>query len=141
MKPSEILRQLRADHDELRALVRDTRASADEYSRGEVPFVGLQTRLATLLEAVGTHNRREEHLIREVLPTLGGWDVVRAKFITLDHLQEHGEIYNAISGFHSTTHAPAASQPLLTLLDSLLLHIDHEEEVFIRPEVLRDEPG
>lgn len=138
MKPSEILGELQKDHTHLRALIDDTRDAAERCAHGEDLREKLWAWIAGLMDAVRAHNRREEHLILEVLPTLAGWDEVRAQFLTHEHLREHNELYEALEHLRLAPDPKSAGEPALGLLTRLLMHMQHEEHLFVRPEVLKD---
>ncbi len=137
-RPSEILAQLLSDHGEIRGVIAEARLSAERCARSEDQRSSLRSWIASVTDKVRDHNRREEHLIKEVLPQLGNWDEVRAQFMTLEHEREHRELYEALEKLQAPEDPKIAGDAALAILERMLTHMEHEEQLFVRPEVLRD---
>jgi hypothetical protein len=140
MTPGRILKELLAQHAQLRALIAEARASADRCLRGEDGREKLLGAMAELMDAVRVHNRREEMLIQEVLPSLDGWGDGRAQFMTNEHIREHGEVFHSLERVRTADDPKVGARRVISVLRKLLVHMSREEVAFIRPEVLRDGP-
>ncbi len=139
MTPSEIRKELLEQHASLRSKIDATRASAERWQRGEPAREELRSNLALLAEGVRAHNRREEELLREVIPGADAWGQARAEVMEESHVQEHKAIYEALIDAGAASEAAAGVPPVLKLLDAMLDHIQHEEASFLGADVLRDD--
>ncbi len=140
MTPSEILRELRGQHAQLRALLADVKAYAERCVRGEGELPTLKGWLASLLDAVRAHNRDEERLIGEALPRLEGWVERGAAFMSDEHVREHADLYDALLRSSEEGDVVRAGTIALTLLERIEAHMRAEERVFLRSDVLSDGP-
>lgn len=135
MTSSEIRAELLQQHADLRARIQEARQAAEgqrvDGSRDE-----LRAALLRLAEALRKHNRREEELLREILPTVDAWGPVRAELMLEEHVQEHDAIYETLVDAGA---APDARPLVARLVDALLEHMAREEKTFLTEAVLCDD--
>jgi hypothetical protein len=131
MNASEIRTQLMKEHDQLRALIEETRALARLARPGErVPKASMDR----LSRALLAHNLREQELLEGILATVDAWGPVRVEIMDEGHKAEHQALYAAVS--ESDGVDPERAEPLL---DRVLEHIIREEQTFLNEDVLRDD--
>ncbi len=138
MTPKEILHQLLEQHAHLRELLGDARAYAELCSRGGGQPGTLKGWLVTVVDAVRTHNRDEERLVGEVLPSLDEWGERGVTFMSAEHAREHSELYDALLGASEDEDTARAGHIALATIERIRAHMATEERLFLRPDVLRD---
>lgn len=122
MKVSQIREELLEHHRALRVMIGECKKTARE---------DLRPCLQRLADYLRMHNRREEALLRSIVKRADAWGPARAEIMDEEHVNEHVAIYNALAFFET-------GDPV-KLLDKVLAHMAHEEEVFLNAEVLRDD--
>jgi hypothetical protein len=132
MSSLEIRREILSQHDELRTMIEETRASVAPTGEpdGNPDRFACMDRLAGALQA---HNRREEALLKGLLATVDAWGPARAEIMDARHLAEHEELHAALVDvlFDAEGVGPA--------LDRILQHMAYEESAFLGEDVLRDD--
>lgn len=139
MTPSEIRKELLEQHAQLRAKIEATRTAAARWQQDEAARDELRSSLAVLADGVRAHNRREEELLREVIPTADAWGPARAEVMREEHVEEHKEMYEALIDAGAAPGATAGVPPVLTLLGKMEEHMKREERSFLGADVLRDD--
>lgn len=138
MLPSEMRSELIGQHDEIRARIEETRAAIAAARAGEATherFLGALSRLAS---ALGTHNAREESLLRDVIPGVDAWGPARADVMFSEHIKEHDLLYESLLRSAQTPEGSTV-ESVAALLDELTAHMAREEEAFLGEEVLHDD--
>jgi hypothetical protein len=138
MSASEIRTELLEQHAHIRRMMDATRVAAVRASAGECDGDELRASLVALADAVRTHNLREELLLRDVIPSVDAWGPTRAAIMTESHIKEHDRLFTALLGFRSTP-VDIAGAGIIALIALLRDHMDHEEAIFLREDVLRDD--
>jgi hypothetical protein len=131
MKPTEIRAELLAQHNAIREQVDAVRRALQGGGRD-----ALRSALAKLGDLVRGHNRREEELLRGILPTVDAWGPARTEIMLEEHVKEHGALYDAVMKASASDDASGFVPGLLT---GLLDHMAHEEKIFLSEEVLSDD--
>jgi hemerythrin len=108
---------------------------ADRARDGASVVQDLPSAIRLLVDAVRRHNQREEHLLRDLIPTVDAWGQMRAEIMTDEHVHEHNLLHRTLLGTPSELAGPDISQ----LLDRLIQHMAREEEAFLNERVLRDD--
>lgn len=139
MTPSEIRKELLDQHAGLRTRIDATRAAAERWKGGEIAREELRSCLAVLADGVRAHNRREEELLRDLMPNADAWGPARAEVMQETHVQEHRDLYEALIDAGAAADANAGVPPVLKLLDQMTEHIKREESSFLGADVLRDD--
>jgi hypothetical protein len=116
----------------------ETRILAEGARAGDGHGDELRASLIALSDAVRTHNLREEALLRDVIPSVDAWGPARAAIMTESHVKEHERLFMALVGFRSAP-IELAGVGIISLMALLRDHMDHEESVFLREDVLRDD--
>jgi len=150
MNIDEIRSELMSQHADLRRMIEDVRgalrvtdAQAFKASEGE-----LRARVTELARALQEHNRREEALLGEILPTIDAWGQVRREIMDEQHA-EHGQLIAALvspdtsggaaHGRDSSTIPLPPGDFLLATLARVLDHMEREEKAFLNEALLRDD--
>jgi hypothetical protein len=137
MKLSDIRRELLEQHYQIRVTMAATRAVAERLLSGGGTRDELRASLTRLANAVRVHNLREEELLGDVIPSLDAWGPARAATMTDEHAREHTRLHAALLDMRSSEDASVDS--VLALVALMREHIDREETVFLREDVLRDD--
>src|SRR5687767_12406630 len=123
MRLSEIRNELLREHQEIRRLARETLEVVERGPLCEPEVRGaLQERLPERETTLWNHNRHEEELLDDVLPTVDAWGPQRAQRMSAHHSVEYEEALEALA------EARLESDPSRTgaILHDLLQHIAHE---------------
>jgi hypothetical protein len=139
MTPSEIRKELLEEHADLRAKIEATRAAAERWRRGEPAREELRSCLAVLADGFRAHNRREDELLHELIPTVDAWGPARADVMRAEHVEEHKDLYEALIDAGAAADATAGVPPVLKVLEKMIRHIVEEERSFLGADVLRDD--
>lgn len=139
MKPSEMRVELMGEHADLRAKIEETRGAAGRCQSGEDAREQLRGCLARLADAVRMHNQHEEEVMRAVVPWLDGWGPTRAALMLDAHVREHEDVYRSLMASSENCEAYVAAAAALKLIDQMLVHMAHEEKVFLDENVLNDD--
>ena len=131
MTPDEIRTELLAQHQDLRTRIRQVR-DARRQDRPDQPY-GFRVRevIAGLVNALQAHNRREEELLADLLPTVDAWGPVRKELMGDQHRAEHMALCGAFATLTLMSDSAAAASLLHTCLDCILEHMDLEEKTFL----------
>jgi hypothetical protein len=135
MKPSEIRSELLAQHADLRDKIAEVRRLAEHWEEGGEG--SLHHALVRLTDGVRMHNAREDELMRDIFPTLDAWGPVRAEVMQEEHVLEHGALFASLVLARDASVASPGS--VIAVLDSILAHMEREEEVFLGKDVLSDD--
>jgi hypothetical protein len=138
MKPSEIRHELLEQHSQIRIMTEVVQTIAKGVRDGNGSSGELADCLARLSEAVGSHNWREEVLLRDLVPLIDAWGPARAAIMTEEHIQEHARLQTALRGI-SMTSPEIAAVGVLALTRLIREHMAREEAAFLCEEVLRDD--
>jgi DNA repair exonuclease SbcCD ATPase subunit len=139
MTPSEIRKELLEQHAQLRAEIDATRAAAKQWQQQEAAREALRSAMAVLADGVRQHNRREEELLQEIIPTADAWGPARAEVMREEHVEEHKAMYEALIDAGAAPSASVGVPPVLKLLDKMEEHMKREEKAFLGADVLRDD--
>lgn len=137
MKLSDIRRELLEQHHQLRTMMTATRVVAEHVLAGAGTRDALRSSLTRLANAVRAHNVREEELLRDVISSLDAWGPARAAMMTDEHAKEHTRLHAALLDMRSTEDTSVDS--VLAVVALMRDHMDREEAVFLREDVLRDD--
>jgi hypothetical protein len=137
MKLSDIRRELLEQHHQIRTLMAGTRLVAEHVLSGAGTREALRGSLIGLANAVRAHNVREEDVLRDVIPSLDAWGPARAAMMTDEHAKEHTRLHAALLDMRSREDTSADS--VLALVALMRDHMDREEAVFLREDLLRDD--
>jgi hypothetical protein len=138
LKPSEILAKLLAEHAELRAMMKATRAIAVRARSGEEVADELRASLHRLGNAVRAHNFREEDTLRNIIHSVNARDPARTTIMTDEHLKEHSRLDTALLGLPGAP-VELGGVGVVALIELLRDHLDREESTFLRKDVLCDD--
>jgi Hemerythrin HHE cation binding domain len=138
MKPSEIRGELLQQHARIRTMMDVTLTIARGVSVGAPGRGDLQGCVLRLADALRTHNRREEELLREFIRSVDAWGPARAAIMAEEHKREHERLDAALLG---VPRAPIefAAAGIVALIALIRQHMDREEEAFLGEDVLRDD--
>lgn len=139
MTPSEIRRELLEQHREVRARMDDARGAITRWKGGSPARDAVQVALALLADAVRKHNRREEELLRDIIPTVDAWGPARAEIMVEEHAKEHAELHAALIEAGSAPDSEKASAILDALVTNLGEHMTREEKILLSEDVLHDD--
>jgi len=134
MSTSQIRKELLREHDELRAMITQTRTAVSSGTHDE-----LRACLARLTEAFRRHNARESELLADLLQTIDAWGPERVTVMLDSHQAEHGELLNTLVEAGATTDREKAGKVTLKLLDALASHMKIEEKIMLGEDVLHDD--
>jgi hypothetical protein len=137
MKPSEIRRELLAQHEQIRKMTEVTQTIAEGVQKGASQG-DLKKCIARLDEAVRAHNAREEELLRDLVPTADAWGEARLAVMDDEHMRAHARLQAAIHGVPSLSPG-IAGVGVVAMVRLLREHMDREEAVFLNAEVLNDD--
>jgi hypothetical protein len=131
MMPDEMRAELLAQHQDLRKKIQQIRNSR-RPDRPHEPFT-FQVRelIAQLLEALTEHNRREEALLGDFLPTVDAWGSVRKELMAEQHQAEHLALCGAFATVTLMSDSGVAAGLLDTTLDCIVEHMEREEKTFL----------
>ena len=130
IEPGEALRELLAQHDNLRAIMDRCLELADNIDRGSEERDLLVGEAARLRVAFAAHNGHEESVIPAILRDLDAFGEVRVASMLEDHAAEHASLRLRLEG--PTTGLRAAVRELRE-------HLATEEEVYLCARVLHDD--
>jgi hypothetical protein len=138
MTPSQVRAELLEQHEELRRMADRARTCADGACDGAEVAQGLLSAIRLLADAVQRHNLREEHLLRDLIPSVDAWGQIRAEIMTDEHALEHDLLHRALLET-SCTFSEFVGADIGQLLDKLIHHMAREERGFLNEHVLRDD--
>jgi hypothetical protein len=138
MKPSDIRGELLQQHAQIRIIMEVMRTIAKGVRVGMAGRSDLQGCLVRLSDALRTHNRREDALLRDLIPSIDAWGPARASIMAEEHEREHARLDAALSGIPYTS-VQFAAAGIVALVDLIRQHMDREEASFLGEDVLRDD--
>jgi Hemerythrin HHE cation binding domain len=141
MTLNEIRATLLAQHAALRAEIEEARRGAERWKQGDWSRERMQACLQHLAAELRAHNACEERLLREVIPTIDAWGQARSDVMTEVHLDEHRNLCAGLIGSTISRDAERGSATILLLLDAMVDHMNHEENIFLAADVLTDDIG
>jgi hypothetical protein len=130
----ELLRQ----HADLRHMIGATREIAGRAQEGESLRQQLQASVLRLAAALGTHNQREEELLRSVT-TSDGWPRSATESLNQRHFEEHKALHAALVEVTVDPNVRWVARHLGEALDTIVEHMAHEESTFLNQGVLSDD--
>lgn len=137
MKISEMRTELLGQHDTIRRLITEVEGSLSGLERaGVAPVYDALRRLQATLEH---HNRREEALLENLLPTVDAWGDARAAWMDLRHREEHEDAMKALRVALGVEDPSVVARAVRALVADLSAHVSREEVEFLSAEVLTDE--
>ncbi len=140
---TENLRTIRAEllqqHADVRATMKVVEQAALACRQGQSDASHLAIAVAQLAAALRAHNAREEHLLRDLLPTIDAWGPGRAETMSDAHTREHEEVVQGLLATMAAPDARAAASAALEHLARIETHMAREEKDFLGAEVLSDE--
>jgi hypothetical protein len=136
--PSEIRLELLQEHQELRMTIAETRNAAARALTYPSAFKELRACALLLCDRLRTHNRHEEELLQDLLPTVDAWGSVYAES-TKEHHSEHEQLSEALAGASDVLEIGVFQETVLSTIDRVLDHMAHEEKAYLRENVLRDD--
>lgn len=132
----QIRTRLLGQHAGIRAEIDAVRAVCETLPMDRARLARI---LGQMIESVRTHNLAEEELLRGVLPRLDVFGVVRKDVMLSEHAAAHEDLRHtlvACTGADST----ATVENILTLMERLQAHMEHEENLFLSARLL-GQPG
>lgn len=135
---TEIRKELMDQHVSLKLLAAEVRDMA-EQSPGADSRDHLSGLLQELGDGIDAHNRREEHLLGEVLPTLDAWGPERLARMDEHHRAEHREIAERVRAAAALPEFREVLNAALPAIDELMTHMRQEEKEFLGKDLLRDD--
>jgi hypothetical protein len=135
--PSQIRTELLRQHHEIRLMVEKTRETARRVWNGVVTRAELDASITRLADRLRIHNRYEEDLLREILPTVDAWGRRRAEILQ-EQPGEHRKLLAALVEVSATIDSMRFND-VVSPLDRLLEHMDREEQACLAEDVLRDD--
>jgi hemerythrin len=139
MKRSEIRRELLGQHAALRSLIEKTCQATDRWAGGEAARYEARAYLGRLVDDFRRHNRREEELLRDLIPTVDPWGPVRAEIMNEEHVKEHEELYTALADATAASDRKVTARLVRELRERILEHMAREEKGFLGEDALRDD--
>jgi len=129
--PSEALRELLHQHDELRRMVDACLSLVDRLEAGASVAGDLAQEIARLRIGFEAHNRHEEALLRPVLIAADAFGEVRVDQMIEEHVREHRAVRQTLASIEV--------DGLVEILATLRSHLDDEERWFLSPRIVRDD--
>ncbi len=141
MTPAQIRRELLAQHTYLRTLMDEILLHLRSPQDPGSPLASsgdVTRRLRDLASALARHNRREEELLGDLLPTVDAWGPARAEIMDESHRREHQAMRRAITDLPSVQE-PFVASNVESLFHRVLEHMSREETTMLSDDVLRDD--
>jgi hemerythrin len=139
MKRSEIRSELLGQHAALRSLIEQTCQATDRWAAGEAARYEARACLARLVDDFRRHNRREEELLSDLIPTVDPWGPARAEIMYEEHVKEHDELYAALTDATAASDPEATARLVYEVRERILEHMAREEKGFLGEDALRDD--
>jgi hypothetical protein len=134
MEPSKARKQLLAEHEELRSLLKRAEAIAGDILRGTGTPTSLHDVLQLCRNRFAAHNASEEELLGPILMHDFAWGQARIDRMFEEHRAEHAEMHAALTGPDLRV-APRIPE----LREMIEAHMAAEERTFLSRGVLRDD--
>jgi hypothetical protein len=138
MKPSEIRRELLAQHQQIRIMTEVTQTIAERARNGVEGPGDLEKCILRLDEAVRAHNAREEELLRDLVRSGDAWGAARLAVMDDEHTHAHERLQAAIRGIPALSPG-LAGVGVVAMVRLLREHMDREEAAFLNADVLNDD--
>jgi iron-sulfur cluster repair protein YtfE (RIC family) len=127
---------LLAQHERLRRSIEKVQQLVALWSKKDHPRKELEVCLRNLADELASHNKCEEDLLGDVIPTIDAWGPLRAEAMLEAHTAEHQQLVFELSAAAAETDAETGAARILAMLDALLGHMDHEERTFLDENLL-----
>lgn len=145
MRPSEVRRQVLADHAALRDNLSRLQKVAQRVLEGERSLLGaLRLEGEALLKLLLEHMQWEDVHLDAALRHAGAWGDERAAQLARDHREQRELLEHALRGLHDQARpAVVLARSLVDLVELLGEDMADEEAALLDERVLRDddEPG
>jgi hypothetical protein len=141
MKPSEVRRQILADHVAVRGMLLSVEALARQVIAGERSLSGaLRLEGEGLLAFLRNHMSWEDRYLAPALHAADSWGSERAEQLDSDHREQRQLLQHSLETIEDESR-PAAlvARNLLDLVQLLRDDIEHEETALLDERVLRDD--
>jgi hypothetical protein len=125
--------KLLAQHAEIRVQIDRVREICKTLPFAWPKFVDPVSRL---IETLGAHNLAEEEALQHVLPELDAFGDVRKSVMISDHISEHEDLHAILSAC-ITSESSVTVANVLALMERLLAHMEHEENLFLNAKLFR----
>ena len=129
----EIRSKLLAQHADIRVEIAKTRDACDTQP---LDTDRLNFALASLVAEVLMHNVAEEEALHSILPDLDVFGAVRKEVMLSDHTAEHREMLATLEAATSGQGSAETVASVRKLLDRLLSHMEHKENLFLSKRLL-----
>jgi len=129
---------LLAQHELLRRHITRARQLAELWSKKERFRNDLEQCLRDLAEELTSHNKCEERLLGDIMPTIDAWGPLRAEAMLDEHMAEHQALAHQLNVASRETDARIGAARLSTMLQTLLEHMENEERTFLSESILSD---
>ena len=129
---------LLAQHALLRRHITKVRQLAELWGKKERSRKELEQCLHDLANEVTSHNKCEERLLGDIMPTIDAWGPLRAEAMLDAHAAEHQELARQLIVASQETDTRIGAVRISTMLGALIAHMDHEERTFLSESVLTD---
>jgi len=129
---------LLAQHENIRRRIEKIRKLVELWRKRERTRDDLEESLRNLADEVTSHNRCEEDLLGEIIPTIDAWGPLRAEAMLDAHIAEHRELGRELVAAAAETDAETGATRISAMLKGLLEHMDHEERTFLSENLLTD---
>jgi hypothetical protein len=138
MTPSEIRRELLAQHEQIRIMTEVVQTIAERARKGVDGPGDLEKCILRLDEAVRAHNVREEQLLRDLVRSKDAWGAARLAVMDDEHTHAHERLQAAIRGVPGLSPG-LAGVGVVAMVRLLREHMDREEAAFLNADVLNDD--
>ena len=141
MKPSEVRRQVLADHVTVRGMLLSIESLAQQVIAGERNLAGaLRFEGEGLLAFLRNHMSWEDRYLAPALRAADSWGAERAEQLESDHLEQRQLLQHALETIEDESRPPAlVARNLLDLVQLLREDIEDEETTLLDERVLRDD--
>ena len=141
MNPSEVRKQILAEHERLRARLRDIEATVQHAAAGDVGAAAtIRRQLGELLAALRSHVRAEEAALVPALAATDAWGPERAAQIQADHVTQLRVLasWDRAVGDDGMPMDELAAR-LRQFAGQLWADMEAEERDLLHPDLLRDD--
>jgi hypothetical protein len=129
---------LLAQHELLRRHITKVQQVAELWGKKERSREELQQCIHDLANELTSHNKCEEKLLGDIIPTIDAWGPLRAEAMLDAHIAEHQELARQLFVTSRETDTRIGAKRISTMLGALTEHMDHEERTFLSESVLND---
>lgn len=129
---------LLAQHELLRRHIAKVRQLVESWGKKERSRAELEQGLHDLADELTSHNKCEESLLGDIIPTIDAWGPIRAEAMLDAHAAEHRELARQLVVASQEDDTRVGAMRISTMLGALIEHMDHEERTFLSEGVLTD---